>query len=154
MNDSDGSRATQVELCREMDIGERARRRCQRVRWSDCGLVHHLFFAGHVGGSGFLFRLAQKIGAMTQAAFTDYQVVSRYFFVFAIDLGQLTTTLLTINKYWTPLVFHSRHPRRWLSALSFYCRVRDGVGQHGWKINQGYMRISPYYQRSTHLNLT
>src|SRR5215831_12626918 len=53
------------------------------------------------------------------------------FFVFAIDLGQLTTTLLTINKYWTPLVFHSRHPRCRLSALSFYCRVRDGVGQHG-----------------------
>jgi hypothetical protein len=45
---------------------------CLRVRRSYCGLVHHLFFyffAGHVGGSGFLFRLEQKIGAMTEVAF-------------------------------------------------------------------------------------
>jgi hypothetical protein len=55
-----------------MDIGKEPGAGAEESAGVYCGLVHHLLFAGHVGGSGFLFRLAQKIGAMTQAAFTHY----------------------------------------------------------------------------------
>jgi hypothetical protein len=73
-----GNRAAQSRAVQGMDKGERAgpgepvhvpkSPELLRVGSSSVFCV----FAGHVGRSDFLFRLAQKIGAMTQAAFTDY----------------------------------------------------------------------------------
>jgi hypothetical protein len=57
-----------------------------------------------------IFRLAQKIGAMSEAAFTDYQVVSRYFLASSSTFCQLATALPTINKHWAPLGLHGRTP--------------------------------------------
>jgi hypothetical protein len=75
---------------------------------------------------------------MTEAAFIGRSVVSRYFFGFAIDLGQLTTTLLTINKHWAPVVFHGRTPI--VSVVSYLDSiVARGYGEVNkvWGKNQG-----------------
>jgi hypothetical protein len=67
-------------------------------------------FASHVMRSGFRSRLEQNIRAMTEAALIGRQVVSRYFFGFEINSGQLATALFTINKHWAPLWLHGRTP--------------------------------------------
>ena len=47
-------------------------RECRHTCRASSSIFCSISFAGHVGGSGFRFRLEQKIGAMTQAAFTNY----------------------------------------------------------------------------------
>ena len=62
--------------------------------------------SGPFGRSGFLFRLDQKVAAMTETAFVDPEVVSRYFFDFEIDQSQREIALLTVKRHCAPLLFH------------------------------------------------
>jgi hypothetical protein len=86
-------------------------------------------FAGHVGGSGFLFRLAQKIGAMTQV---HSQTTKSYLAIFFAS----RSTSVSSRPHSLP----STNTGHLLSSMvvtlgvgcqlsHFYCRARDGVGQ-------------------------
>ena len=60
----------------------------------------------HSEGMAFYFRLDQKVAAMTETAFVDPEVVSRYFFDFEIDQSQREIALLTVKRHCAPLLFH------------------------------------------------
>ena len=55
---------------------------------------------------------------MTQTAFVGDEVVSRYLFGFAVDLGQRQTTFFTVNKHWARVVFHDCTPDFVVSYVS------------------------------------
>lgn len=74
---------------------------------------------------------------MTQTAFVGDEVVSRYLFGFAVDLGQRQTTFFTVNKHWARVVFHDCTPdfvfasiknpkkRKWLAAIAICGRIAE-----------------------------